>query len=58
MSIMNLGSGMSTWVGPAIAGIFIPLVGVAGVMWIFAFTYVISAIISYRLRIPGVWPLR
>jgi polyol permease family len=58
MSIMNLGSGMSTWVGPAIAGIFVPLVGVPGVMWIFAFTYVISAIISYRLRLPGAWPLR
>lgn len=58
MSIMNLGSGMSTWVGPAIAGIFVPIVGVGGVMWIFAGTYLISAIISYNLRLPSVRPLR
>ena len=35
MSIMNLGSGMSTFIGPAIAGVFLPL-GVSGVMWLFA----------------------
>jgi len=58
MSIMNLGSGMSTWIGPAIAGVFLPVVGVAGVMWIFAGTYVVAAIIGHRLRLPGVWPLR
>jgi polyol permease family len=58
MSIMNLGSGMSTWIGPAIAGIFVPIVGVAGVMWIFAGTYFIAAVISYNLRLPGVRPLR
>ena len=27
MSIMNLGSGMSTFIGPAIAGVFLPLLG-------------------------------
>jgi polyol permease family len=58
MSIMNLGSGMSTWIGPAIAGIFLPLMGVSGVIWIFAFLYVAAAMISYTLRIPGVRALR
>jgi polyol permease family len=53
MSIMNLGSGMSTWIGPAIAGIFLPLLGVSGVIWIFAAMYFTAAIISYTLRIPG-----
>jgi MFS family permease len=53
MSIMNLGSGMSTWIGPAIAGIFLPLLGVGGVIWIFAAMYFIAAIISFTLRIPG-----
>jgi polyol permease family len=53
MSIMNLGSGMSTWIGPAIAGIFLPLVGVSGVIWIFAGMYLVAAIISFTLRIPG-----
>jgi polyol permease family len=53
MSIMNLGSGMSTWIGPAVAGIFLPLLGVSGVIWIFAVMYLLAAVISYTLRIPG-----
>jgi polyol permease family len=58
MSIMNLGSGMSTWVGPAIAGLFLPLLGVSGVIWIFAFMYLVAAVISATLRIPGIRALR
>jgi polyol permease family len=58
MSIMNLGSGMSTWIGPAIAGVFLPLLGVSGVIWIFAFMYLTAAVISYTLRIPGIRALR
>jgi polyol permease family len=53
MSIMNLGSGMSTWIGPAIAGIFLPLLGVSGVIWVFAAMYLLAAVISYTLRVPG-----
>lgn len=58
MSIMNLGSGLSMFTGPAIVGIFQPLVGIAGVIWIFAFMYVVSAVLSYMLKIPGVRSLR
>ena len=58
MSIMNLGSGMSTFIGPAIAGVFLPLLGVSGVMWLFAIMYVVAAGISYTLRLPGVRALR
>jgi MFS family permease len=58
MSIMNLGSGMSTWIGPAIAGVFLPLLGVSGVIWIFAFMYLGAAVISYTLRVPGIRSLR
>lgn len=53
MSIMNLGSGMSTWIGPAIAGLFLPRLGVSGVIWIFAAMYLLAAVISYTLRLPG-----
>ncbi|MGA2806562.1 MAG: MFS transporter [Terracidiphilus sp.] len=58
MSIMNLGSGLSTFLGPALAGIFLPLLGVSGVIWIFAALYLISAAVSYQLKLPGVHPLR
>lgn len=58
MSIMNLGSGMSTWIGPAIAGLFLPLVGVSGIIWIFAFMYLVAAAIGFTLRVPGNRSLR
>ena len=58
MSIMNLGSGLSMFLGPAVVGIFQPLVGISGVIWIFAFMYVISAVLSYMLKLPGVRALR
>ncbi len=53
MSIMNLGSGTSIWLGPAIAGIFLPRVGVSGVIWIFAGLYIVAAGIATTLRLPG-----
>lgn len=53
MSLLNLGAGASTWVGPAIAGLFLPVLGVGGVMWIFAVLYVISAVMALALRLPG-----
>ncbi len=53
MSIMNLGSGTSIWLGPAIAGLFLPRVGVSGVIWIFAGLYVLSALITLTLRLPS-----
>ena len=52
MSIMNFGSGTSIWLGPAIAGIFLPHVGVSGVIWIFALMYVASALITSTLKLP------
>jgi polyol permease family len=58
MSIMNLGSGLSMFTGPAIVGIFQPIFGISGVIWIFAAMYVLSAVLSYMLKIPGVRSLR
>jgi polyol permease family len=53
MSMLNLGAGASTWVGPAIAGVFLPIVGVGGVMWIFAVLYLISAALAMTLKLPS-----
>jgi len=58
MSIMNLGSGLSMFTGPAIVGIFQPMFGISGVIWIFALMYLVAAVLSYMLRIPGVRSLR
>ncbi|MGE5487377.1 MAG: MFS transporter [bacterium] len=52
MAILNFGAGASAWVGPAIAGVFLPLVGVGGVMWIYAILYIISAALSWSMKVP------
>jgi polyol permease family len=52
MSMLNLGAGASTWVGPAIAGLCLAPLGVGGVMWIFAVLYLISAALTLTLTLP------
>jgi len=53
MSIMNLGSGMSIWLGPAVVGVCLPRFGVEGVIWVFAGMYLLAAFISYTLKLPN-----
>jgi len=52
MAILNVGAGASAWVGPAIVGVFLPSLGVAGVMWIFAILYAISAVLTTFMKVP------
>jgi hypothetical protein len=52
MSILNLGAGASVWVGPAVVALFMPTLGVAGVMWIFAGLYLLSAVLTLFLTLP------
>jgi polyol permease family len=53
MSMLNLGAGASVWVGPALVALFLPRVGVMGVMWIFAVLYLISALLTLFLTLPA-----
>ncbi len=50
MSMLNLGAGASTWVGPAIVGLFLPSLGVGGVMWIFSVLYMTSAALMLMVK--------
>ena len=52
LAVFNLGSGISIWLGPAIAGIFLPRVGVGGVIWIFAMLYLLAAVVGIFLKTP------
>ena len=58
MSMLNLGAGASVWVGPALVALFLPRVGVAGLMWIFAGLYVLSAVLTLFLTLPAETPAR
>lgn len=51
MSMLNLGAGMSVWIGPAIVAIFLSSIGVFGVMCIYSGFYLISAVISNYLTL-------
>lgn len=50
LSLLNLGAGASASVGPAIVGFCLPSYGVQGVIWIFAFLYLCSAVLALQLR--------
>ncbi len=52
MSVLNLGAGLSTFVGPALVGLFIGSLGALGVIWIFTGLYFISAILMNFITVP------
>jgi MFS family permease len=52
MSVLNLGSGLSAFVGPLIVTVFIGLLGTGGVIWIFACLYFFGAFLTGFLTIP------
>ncbi|MET9429022.1 MFS transporter [Streptomyces sp. NPDC003036] len=52
MSALNLGAGASTFLGPALVGLFLGPLGVQGVMWIFALMYLASAVMTLFLKLP------
>jgi polyol permease family len=52
MAILNLGAGLPVFVGPAIVGLFIGSIGSAGVIWILAFLYLISALLTKFITLP------
>ncbi|WP_160725898.1 MFS transporter [Bacillus sp. USDA818B3_A] len=52
MSILNLGAGLSTFLAPAIAGLFFKSLGAGGVLFIYAGFYILSAILTPFLKTP------
>ncbi|ARK32489.1 MFS transporter [Halalkalibacter krulwichiae] len=52
MSILNLGAGLSTFIGPVIVGAFIGTVGTVGIIWIFTGLHVVSAILMKFVTLP------
>jgi polyol permease family len=46
MAILNLGAGLPVFVGPALVGLLIGIVGSTGVIWILAGLYMLSAVLT------------
>ena len=56
MSILNLGAGLSTFVGPAVVGLFIGSLGSSGVIWIFTGLYLFSGVLMKYVTLPKAVP--
>ena len=52
LSVLSLGAGASTWVGPAVVAIFSERFGLAGVVWAFTGLYALSAVMMLFLHDP------
>jgi len=60
ISAHNLAAGMSTFLGPAIAAVLLPSLGVTGVCWAYAGLYLVGAVLTLFIHPPqpGVVPER
>jgi polyol permease family len=54
VSVLNLGAGLSNFIGPAIVSLFIAPLGMVGVNWIIAGLYIVSLLLTLVLRSPAV----
>lgn len=52
MAVLNLGAGLSVFVGPALVGLFYGLVGSEGMIWILAGLYFLSAFLTKYIILP------
>lgn len=53
MSVLNLGAGLPTFVGPAIVSLLIGPIGNGGVMWVLAILYFVSALLTKFITLPA-----
>ncbi|MFD1413118.1 MFS transporter [Oceanobacillus jeddahense] len=51
MSVLNLGAGLPTFVGPALVGLLIGPIGSTGVVWVLAAIYLLGALLTKFLTI-------
>lgn len=52
MAILNLGAGLPVFVGPAIVGLFIGLIGSEGIIWTLAILYFTGAFLTRFITLP------
>ncbi|HEY2040767.1 MAG TPA: MFS transporter [Edaphobacter sp.] len=52
LSLLSLGAGASVWVGPALVGLLLKPLGIAGLMWVFSMLYLLSGFLALTLRLP------
>ncbi|WP_293301994.1 MFS transporter [Pedobacter sp. UBA4863] len=53
MAVLNLGAGLSVFVGPALVGLFIGQIGSGGMAWMLALLYLVSAFLTHFIKLPA-----
>ncbi|MDJ1133785.1 MFS transporter [Streptomyces iconiensis] len=53
MALLNLGAGGATFLGPAVASLFLPVVGAGGVTLIFLGLYLVAMVLTLFLKLPN-----
>ncbi|WP_044358159.1 MFS transporter, partial [Paenibacillus sp. E194] len=53
MSILNLGAGLSAFVGPALVALFIGSLGYAGITWLFAGLFAAAGVLMIFVTLPA-----
>lgn len=53
MAILNLGAGLPVFVGPALVGLCIGIIGNAGVIWVLAGLYFLGAFLTRFITLPN-----
>ncbi|WP_200859644.1 hypothetical protein [Sphingobacterium paucimobilis] len=53
MSILNLGAGLPVFIGPALVGLCIGIIGSEVIIWLLAGLYLISAILTKYISLPS-----
>lgn len=53
MSILNLGAGLSAFVGPGLVTLFVGILGYAGVTWMFAGLFLASGVMMIFITLPA-----
>lgn len=50
LSVLNLGAGLSAFVGTGLVGLLLESVGIEGIIWVFAALYAVSIVLVYFMK--------
>ena len=53
VSVLNLGAGLATFIGPLLVKLLEKSIGYAGIVWVIAALYIVSSILTYYIAKPS-----
>jgi predicted MFS family arabinose efflux permease len=53
VSVLNLGAGLATFIGPLLVKLLKEPIGYTGIVWVIAVLYIVSSILTYYIAKPS-----